>query len=254
MGFQEALAQAQANGFAEADPANDVEGKDAAYKLAILAGIAFHSRIDPDSIYVEGITNVTPEDINYARELGYVIKMLAVGEDLNGGLALRVHPSLVPATHPLAAVLDEFNAVFLEGDAVGEVMLYGRGAGSLPTASAVLADVIEAAGRINSSEQGRVAEVDYRSRPVTPAEALTSRFYLRLQATDRPGVFADLATAFGEEEVSLDMIIQKQSREGIAEIVLVTHNVLEKYFNRALVRIDELETTKGISSVFRVLG
>ncbi|HHX86865.1 MAG TPA: homoserine dehydrogenase [Firmicutes bacterium] len=253
MGFQEALAQAQCNGFAEADPANDIEGKDAAYKLAILGGMAFRSRIDPRSIHVEGIKSVTPEDIFYARELGYVIKLLAVGEDLNGGLALRVYPSLVPVTHPLAAVMYEFNAIFMVGDSVGEVMFYGRGAGALPTASAVLADAVEAAGCIKSKREDRVAEIGYQAKPVIPAEALTSRFYLRLQAIDRPGVFADLATSFGKEQVSLDMIIQKRSEGGIAEIVLVTHNVLEERFNRALSRIRELGTTKQVNSVFRVL-
>ncbi len=253
MDFQEALIRAQQNGFAETDPANDIEGRDAAYKLAILAGMAFYSRIDPRSIHVEGIKNVAREDICYARELGYAIKLLAVGEDLDEGLALRVHPSLVPATHPLAAVLYEFNAIFMVGDSVGEVMFYGRGAGSLPTASAVLADVTEAAGYIKSGQKARATEITYQSKPVIPVEALISRFYLRLQATDRPGVFADLATSFGEEQVSLDMIIQKRSMEGIAEIVLVTHNVLEERFNRALLRIKGLKTTRGVNSVFRVL-
>lgn len=253
MNFQEALEQAQLSGFAEADPANDIEGRDAAYKLAILAGMAFHSRVDSGDILVEGIKDITPEDICYARELGYVIKLLAVGEDLDEGLALRVHPALVPETHPLAAVLYEFNAVFMVGDSVGEVMFYGRGAGALPTASAVLADASEAAAAIRLKCEIPVTEVDYQDKPVIPAESLTSRFYLRLRAIDRPGVFADLATSFGKEQVSLDMIIQKRSLEGIAEIVLVTHNVLEEHFNRALLRIRGLETTKEVHSVLRVL-
>ncbi len=253
MNFQEALEQAQLSGFAEADPANDIEGRDAAYKLAILAGMAFHSRVDSGDILVEGIKDITPDDICYARELGYVIKLLAVGEDLDEGLALRVHPALVPETHPLAAVLYEFNAVFMVGDSVGEVMFYGRGAGALPTASAVLADASEAAAAIRLKCEIPVTEVDYQEKPVIPAESLTSRFYLRLRAIDRPGVFADLATSFGKEQVSLDMIIQKRSLEGIAEIVLVTHNVLEEHFNRALLRIRGLETTKEVHSVLRVL-
>ncbi len=251
--FQQALAQAQANGFAEANPANDLEGRDAAYKLAILAGLAFHSRIDPASIHVEGITNVTSEDICYARELGYAIKLLAVGEELKEGLALSVHPALVRETHPLAAVFDEFNAIFMVGDSVGEVMFYGRGAGALPTASAVMADVLEAALIIKSGGESRVMEMGYQRKPIIPVGDLNSRFYLRLQACDRPGVFADLATSFGDEQVSLDMIIQKSSIEGIAEIVLVTHNVQEACFNRALSRIKALETTKNVNSVFRVL-
>jgi homoserine dehydrogenase len=251
--FQEALAEAQARGFAEADPANDLEGRDAAYKLAIIAALAFRRRIAVEDIYVEGIAGVAAEDIRYARELGYAIKLLAVGEELLQGLALRVHPTLVPATHPLASVLHEFNAVYVVGDAVGEVMFYGRGAGAMPTGSAVVADIIDAARTMRSRIKDGIMETTFAPASVLPVSRLVSRFYLRLQAQDRPGVFAALATAFGEEQVSLDMIIQKRSEAGTAEIVLVTHDVIEERFNRAMQRIEACEAIETVNSVFRVL-
>ncbi|HOL16935.1 MAG TPA: homoserine dehydrogenase [Bacillota bacterium] len=254
MTLDEALARARALGFAEADPSSDLEGRDAAYKLAILASLAFHRRISLPQIHVEGIGSVTREDIRYARELGYTIKLLAVGEQLPEGLCLRVHPALVPLEHPLASVMNEFNAVFIEGDAVGEVMFYGRGAGSLPTASSVLADVLEAGRCLRCQVDNGVLENNYREATVLPMDALVSSFYLRLQVQDRPGVFAALANAFGDEQVSLGLIIQKRSENGIAEIVLVTHDVVEERFRKALQRIMEHPAVQPGHSVFRVLG
>ena len=254
MDFDEALALARELGFAEADPAGDIEGKDAAYKLAILAGLAFSSRVNPADIFVRGISSVTREDICYARELGYAVKLLAVGEQLERGLALRVYPALVPRDHPLAAVLHEFNAIFVEGDAVGEVMFYGRGAGALPTASAVLADIVDAVRCIRSRLENGVVETSFKATPVLPVDVLTSRFYLRLLAQDRPGVFGSLACAFGDEQISLEVIIQKRSVGGIAEIVLVTHDVVEERFNRALQRVMRLPPLEPAHSIFRVFN
>lgn len=254
MPLLEALAKAQSLGFAEADPANDLEGRDAAYKLAILAGLAFHSRIDLKDIHVEGIGGVTPEDICYARELGYTIKLLAVGARLEGGLGLIVHPALVPLEHPLASVINEFNAVFVEGDAAGEVMFYGRGAGAAPTASSVLADVVEAVRCLRAQVESGVLEQSFKEEPVVPIRSLSFSFYLRLLVQDRPGVFAALANAFGDEQVSLDLIIQKRSEKGIAEVVLVTHGVVEERFQRALERIRRLPVVEPRYSVFRVLS
>ncbi|HSW35352.1 MAG TPA: homoserine dehydrogenase [Candidatus Limnocylindrales bacterium] len=254
LGLQEALSEAQALGFAEADPSDDIEGKDAACKLVILAGLAFDSRADIERVYVQGIDGVTDEDINYAREIGYTVKLLAIGELLPEGLALRVHPTLVPDTHPLASVKHEFNAVFIEGDAVGEVMFYGRGAGAMPTASAVLADVVEAVRCIRYQLPDGAIETTQRKVAHMPVTALTTSFYLRLLAQDRPGVFAALATAFGDEQVSLDMIIQKRSTEGTAEIVLITHNVLEETFNRAMEKIKQIPAVKQSPGVIRLLG
>lgn len=254
MPFEEALAKAQSLGFAEADPSSDLEGRDSANKLAILAGLAFNSRIDLTEIHVEGIGGVTPQDLCYARELGYGIKLLAVGEQLKQGLALRVHPALVSLAHPLASVFYEYNAVFVEGDAVGEVMFYGRGAGAMPTASSVLADVVEAARCLRSEVENGYPENSFKAAPILPLDSLTSSFYLRLQVQDRPGVFAALANAFGDEQVSLGLIIQKRSEGGIAEIVLVTHDVLEERFGRALQRILSLPAIEKTHSVFRVLA
>ncbi|NLC51239.1 MAG: homoserine dehydrogenase, partial [Firmicutes bacterium] len=168
MDYAAALSEAQAKGFAEADPSNDLEGKDAAYKLAILSSLAFSTQVSMENLQVEGITGVTQRDILYAKELGYVIKLLAVGEDRGDGLSMGVHPTLVPDTHPLTSVYYEFNALFVEGDAVGEVMFYGPGAGELPTGSAVVADIIDAARAINHAVEDGVHEVSFNRRPVLP--------------------------------------------------------------------------------------
>lgn len=251
--FDEALAEAQAKGFAEADPASDVEGRDASYKLAILASLAFSSKIELTDIYVEGISGVKLRDIRYAQELGYTVKLLAMGEETDGRLKLRVHPTLIPTCHPLAAVANEFNAVFLVGDAVGEVMFYGRGAGSLPTGSAVCADIIDAARCIKNEVQNGIVEATFGRKAVVPMAEQQSRFYLRLKAKDEPGVFAKLATAFGEAKVSLDMIMQKRSEAGTAEIVLVTHGVSEGYFANAIQKLESVSAIRSINSILRVV-
>lgn len=251
--FTVALDKARVLGFAEADPTSDLEGLDAANKLAILSRLAFNSSVNLDDIYIQGIRSVTREDICYARELGYAIKLLAVGERLEEGLAMRVHPTLVPLDHPLASVRHEYNAIFIEGDAVGEVMFYGRGAGAQPTASSVLADVLEAARHHVSQVGIDIGENNFRNLPALPVTALTARFYFRLLAEDRPGVFAALATAFGEDRVSLDMIIQKRSERGMAEIVLLTHDVLEEQVNRALIRVMDIPAIQKELSIIRVL-
>ncbi len=253
MNLQEALLEAQKLGFAEADPTNDIEGLDAVYKLAVMAGLSFGKSIAPDRIYVQGITNVTHEDIAYARELGYVIKLLAIGEKMPDGLALRVHPTLVPFHHPLASVHNEFNAIFIEGDAVGDLMFYGKGAGAMPTATAVLADVVEAARAAANGVDSIVMEKLEREEKLVPITELRFQYYLRLLAEDRPGVFAALATAFGNEQVSLDMIIQKRRFGNLAEIVLVTHDVEESSFNRALDQVMQVEAVKPEASVIRLL-
>ncbi|HAA38103.1 MAG TPA: homoserine dehydrogenase, partial [Firmicutes bacterium] len=251
--FAEALAEAQAQGFAEADPSSDIEGRDAAYKLSILASLSFASQIKIDDVYVEGITDVKLRDIHYAQELGYAVKLLAIGEEAAEGLKLHVHPTLIPLEHPLAAVQNEFNALFIEGDAVGEVMFYGRGAGSLPTGSAVCADVMDAARVLKNEIENGVLEATFTEKPVIPMEEQHSRFYLRLKAVDEPGVFGKLATVFGDAAVSLDRIIQKRSVEGTAEIVLVTHDVKEGRFREALNVLREMPAIRSINSVLRVV-
>lgn len=253
MDFKTALAEAQAKGFAEQDPSNDIEGRDAAYKLCILSGLAFNSRVSIEDVSIEGINGISKRDIFYARELGFAIKLLVIGEQLEAGLALKVHPTLIPLTHPLTAVLYENNALFVVGNAVGEVMFYGLGAGGLPTGSSVVADLIDVARNINHQVENGIMEMDFQDKKILPTEELVSAFYLRLQAKDQPGVFASLATAFGDEGVSLDMIIQKRNVEGQAEIVLVTHAVEEKHFNAAVTAIQRFPTINGIDSIFRVI-
>ncbi|NLC11375.1 MAG: homoserine dehydrogenase [Firmicutes bacterium] len=252
MDFDSALAEAQAKGFAEKDPSSDLEGWDAAYKLAILARLAFDSAIDIDDVHREGISMVDIRDIQYAKELGFTIKLLAIGEDLEKGIALKVHPTLVPLNHPLASVNHEFNALFVEGDAVGEVMFFGRGAGEMPTGSSVVADLMDAAREIKLGDKSPSLQPSEK-RNILPVSELVSPFYLRLQATDEPGVFGYLATVFGGENISLDMIIQKRSEGGIAEIVLVTHAVQEKKLEAALNKVHKFAAIERVASVYRVI-
>ena len=251
--FAEALAEAQAKGFAEQDPSSDVEGKDAAFKLAILASLAFNSKVNIADIYTESITEISVRDIMYAEELGFVIKLLAIGEESNTGLSLRVHPTLVPKDHPLASVQNEFNALYVEGDAVGEVMFYGRGAGALPTGSAIVADIIEVVRNINHEIENGIIETTFPEKPIVPMKDRISRFYVRMKAKDEPGVFGSVATAFGEEQISLDMILQNRRDYNVAEIVLVTHDVSEERFYRALDKIEKLGSIRNLSNVMRVL-
>ena len=250
----EALKEAQEKGFAEADPSSDIEGRDAAYKMVVLAKLAFGASVPMDKVYMQGIESVSAEDLLYARQLGYTIKLLAVGERFGDGLSLRVFPALLPLKHPLAAVYYEYNALFVEGNAVGEVMFYGRGAGAMPTASAVSADIIAAARLLRYGSKGDIQNIPMKKMKIISGDEMVSSFYLRLQAYDRPGVFASLATIFSAENVSLDMILQKRSDNGIAEIVLVTYDVKEACFFEALNCVKQMPSISSINGVFRVIG
>jgi homoserine dehydrogenase len=251
--FDTVLAEAQAHGYAEADPASDVEGHDAAYKLAILASIAFESDIDVAQVYREGITRITPEDLQYAKELGLVVKLLAIAKSDRGLVEARVHPTMIPASHPLASVADVFNAVFVQGDAVGDLMFYGRGAGSLPTGSAVVADCIDAAQNLR---RGVSMPINGQRRPcvVRPIEDTSSRFYINTRVVDRPGVLAAIATVFGQSDVSIESVIQKGQREDPVGLVFVTHRVVERNVRAALERIGRLPVVRDIANVIRVEG
>jgi homoserine dehydrogenase len=250
--FQDVLDEAQAKGYAEADPTNDVEGFDAARKIAILASIAFNTRIALKQVYVEGITRITAEDIKYACELGYVVKLLGIAKDTPSGVEVRVHPVLLPESHPLAAVNDVFNAVFVKGDAVGETMFYGRGAGELPTASAVTADVIDAARNIVHQVQGIIGCTCFDEKTVKPMGEVRTRNYLRLRVVDEPGVLAQIAYLFGENQVSLATVLQKETVEGKAELVLVTHEVAEQNLMQALEGFRKLAVVEEVCNVIRV--
>ncbi len=254
LSLEDALSEAQRLGFAESDPTNDVEGLDAAYKLVIMANLAFGKKADFDQVHIEGIKGVTYEDISYAREIGYSVKLLAIGEDLPEGLALRVHPALVPLEHPLSSVLNELNAVFIESEAAKELMFYGPGAGAMPTAAAILSDVVEAARCIRFNVANGVVESELQETGFVPIGALEARFYLRYLVEDRAGVFASLANAFADEEVSLDMVIQKRRVGDLAEVVLVTHEAREDAFRRALEKVTDISAIKANPSIIRLLN
>jgi homoserine dehydrogenase len=250
--FQEALAEAQTLGYAERDPTADVEGFDAAAKAAIIATIAFGAQVVAGDVYREGISELTDQDIVSARELGYVVKLLAIAEELEGDIAVRVHPTMVPTNHPLAAVRDSFNAVFIEGDAVGELMLYGRGAGGLPTASAVLGDVIDAAKNLVSGGRGATIGALTR-RHVRPIDEVESQFYLQMEVADRPGVLAAIATAFGARGVS----IKSMQQVGIgadARLIFITHRAREADLRATMHDLRDVDAVHRVGSVLRVIG
>ncbi|OAT86402.1 homoserine dehydrogenase [Desulfotomaculum copahuensis] len=250
--FEHALQDAREKGYAEADPAADVEGVDAARKLAILASIAFNSRITVHDVYVEGITRITARDIAYARELNYVIKLLGIAKETADGVEVRVHPTFIPVGHPLAAVNDVFNAIFIRGDAVGETMFYGRGAGEMPTGSAVAADLMDAARNRLHHVPGLISCTCFEQKPLKPTGLVESKYYVRLQVADRPGVLASIAYAFGDKEVSLASVLQKHTDGEKAEIVLVTHRVREQNFQDALRLVERLSSVDEVSNFIRV--
>lgn len=253
MGFDEALKKAQELGYAEADPTADIEGLDAARKVAIMASIAFHSKVVLDDVYVEGITKLTENDITYAKEMGYTIKLIGMARNDADGIEVRVHPMLIPSTHPLAAVNDSFNAVFVHGDAVDDVMFYGRGAGEMPTASAVVGDIMDIARNIQFNCKGRIRCTCYQELPIKSINDCLSSYFIRMQAVNRPGVLAAIAGAFGECNVSIAQFIQNDpSENGEAEMVLITEGVREEDFRKAVAALKEMPILKEISSVIRV--
>jgi len=246
------VAAARARGFAEADPTEDIEGHDAAAKLAILASLAFDCQITADRVYREGIGSITPREIAYARELGYAVKLLALGEDRDGAIDVRVHPALLPLAHPLAAISDERNAVLVKGEAAGSVVFSGPGAGGPPTAVAVVSDIIDAARNLRRGGGGRILLPSFASRPIHPISDLTIPYFFAMQVTDRPGVFAKVAAVFGEESVSISSIVQK-SRGAIADVVLLTHEAQEAAVRRVTNRLRTMEVVGGVDSVIRVV-
>ena len=251
--FADVLAEAQALGYAEADPTADVEGHDAAAKCAILASIAFNARVVADDVYREGISGVTPEDLEYARRLGYVVKLLAIaemGEDER--IAARVHPAMIPASHPLASVRDAFNAVFVEGGKVGELMFYGRGAGGDPTATAVVGDLVSVARNQLAGARG-VGCTCFLERTIRPMAEMTGQYYLLLRVDDRPGVLAEIASVLGRNDVSIKSVWQEGTGEA-AQLVFITHRATEGSFQRAVDELRGLPAVEEVRSVLRVAG
>lgn len=250
--YDTVLKEAQAKGYAEANPAADVEGKDAARKIAILASIAFNSRVKFEDVSMEGITKITPKDIQHAGKLGYVVKLLAIGKESDAGVDVRVHPVLLPKTHPLASVNGVFNAIFVKGYPINEAMFFGPGAG-FPTASAVVSDIIEISKGIQTNSVGHFGCTCYNEKPICPIEETVSSYYIRLLVDDMPGVLGAVATAFGDAGVSLHSVAQTNSAvENHAELVVVTHKVKHKNILVAQEALKKLSAVDEISSLMRV--
>ena len=251
MGFEEALAKATELGYAEADPTADIEGLDAGRKVAIMASSAFHSRVVFDDVHVEGITKITAQDIKYAKEFDSVIKLIGIARNTPEGVEACVYPMLLSEEHPLASVRNSFNGVFVHGDAVDDVMFYGRGAGEFPTASAVMGDVIDVVRNIVCGCTGRITCTCYRDTPVKKFDDIRNKFFLRMQVDNQPGVLASIASVFGAHKVSINKVVQKIVTDGIAELVIVTDAVKEYHMQNALDHLLCMKTVKEISSVIR---
>lgn len=254
MEFSDALALATRLGYAEADPTADIKGYDAGRKMAIMASIAFNSRVTFDDVSTEGITSISAKDIRYARELGCVIKLLGLARNTEDGIEVRVQPMLLPENHPLASVNDSFNAVFVRGDAVGDTMFYGRGAGEMPTASAIVGDVFDIVRNICYGCTGRISCTCYKELSVKKPDDMESRFFLRLHVDDRPGVLASIASVLGNNNVSIAQMIQKNKDGDLAEIVVVTSGVREGNFNDAMLIIEGMSAVHKVSAIIRVYG
>ena len=252
MDFGEALQLATDLGYAEADPTADIEGYDAGRKLAIMASIAFHTSVTFDDVFTEGITKITAKDMRYAKEMGCSIKLLGIAKNTETGIEVKVHPTMIPENHPLAAVNDSFNAVFVHGDAVDDAMFYGRGAGALPTGSAVVGDIMDVARNMLFHCNGRIGCSCYKNLPIKQIGDTTSRYYIRMRLEDRAGTLAAMAGVFAENDASIAILLQKETIENDAEIVVVTHEVAEKKFMDAIKEFSSMEMVKEISSIIRV--
>jgi homoserine dehydrogenase len=250
--FDAALHQAQELGYAEADPTADVEGFDAAAKCAILASIAFNARVSAPDVYREGIGSVSAEDITYAARLGYVVKLLAIAELEDDSIAARVHPAMIPSSHPLAAVREAFNAVFLEGPHIGQLMFYGPGAGGEATATAVVGDLVTVARNLISGARG-VGCTCFLERRMRPMDDMEGQYYLLLNVQDRPGVLSEIAAVFGDNGVSIRSMWQEGTGEE-AQLVFITHRAREGAFQKTVRGLEELASVREVRSILRVEG
>lgn len=251
--FDEVLAEAQAHGYAEVDPTSDIEGFDAQYKIAILSSIAFTSRINVNDVYVEGITKVSARDIEFADELGYVIKLVGIGKRVDDNrVQVRVHPTLLRKDHPLAATNDVYNAVFVKADSVGDVMFYGRGAGSGPTGSAVVGDIMDVCRNLRFGSTGRISCTCYDRKEVVPIEEVVSRHYLRMIVKDQPGVLANTARVFGEFDINIEAMVQKAPPGTETVIIWLMHETPSSSIMQALEEIRKLPQVVEVSNWMRV--
>jgi homoserine dehydrogenase len=250
--FADALEEAQALGYAEPDPTADVEGFDAAAKAAILAGLAFHTRVTAAHVYREGISGVTPADIASARTLGHVVKLLVICEQSKAGVSVRVHPAMIPRSHPLAGVREAYNAVFVEAASAGRLMFYGAGAGGVPTASAVLGDIVAVARNRRASTRGPEATT-YADLPVLPMGQALTRYHVALDVADRPGVLARVAESFARHDVSIKAVRQEGRGED-AQLVLVTHAAPDASLAACVADLGTMDVVRAVASVMRVEG
>ena len=255
LAYDVALKEAQELGFAEADPTADVEGYDAAAKAAILASLAFHMRVSLDDVYREGITEITPYDVEAASVSGHVIKLLAIAERADDGVYVRVHPSLVPLSHPLANVRGAFNAVFIEAEAAGELMFYGQGAGGVPTASAVLGDIVSVARHLALGGKGP-RESNYIDLPVLPMTAVRTRYQIRLEVQDQTGVLAKVAAIFGAHQVSIESVRQPSRSPDVPfpQLIISTHEAVEADLDATVKEIRTCDVVNAVLSVLRIEG
>lgn len=255
--FADVLAEAQALGYAEADPTFDVEGIDAAHKLTILASLAFGIPLQFEKAYTEGISKITREDVQYAEELGYRIKHLGVSRRTENGVELRVHPTLVPESALLANVNGVMNAVLVDGDAVGQTMYYGAGAGAEPTASAVVADIVDVVRTLTADRDNRVPHLAFQpselsDAPVLPVEEIETAYYLRMQALEQPGVLAQVTNILGEKGINIEAVIQKETHEEQVPVIILTQRVQEQKMNEAIAEMEALDAICGAVTRIRV--
>lgn len=250
--LSEVLSLAQQKGYAETDPTADIEGLDAARKIAILASIAFNTRVTLDDVYVEGITKISSRDIEYAKELNCTIKLVGLAQETNGQVEVRVHPMLLPLHHPLAKVDDIYNAVYVEGDAVGDVMFQGLGAGAMPTASAVVGDILQVGKNIVRDVSPRDNCSCYQKKQIIGIGDTYDKYFIRMTVADRPGVLAQIAGLFGDNDVSIDSVIQKKYCEGKADLVLITEKVQDRNLKKAIEQIKGLESVHALENLIRV--
>jgi len=250
--YEDVLADAQALGYAEADPTADVGGHDAAAKCAILASLAFDSAVHGDDVFREGIESVTAVDIGVADRLGYVIKLIGIASESEDRVAVRVHPTFLPKDHPLASVRDSYNAIYVEAEAAGELMFYGRGAGALPTGSAIVGDVIDVARNLLQTARG-ATESQHRAKPIRPMGELSTRYYVLLDVDDQAGVLAEVAQTFGQHDVSIAQVWQEDT-DGSARLVLITHRALEDDLRATVDALNRIDSVRRVTSVLRVEG
>ncbi|RJP24171.1 MAG: homoserine dehydrogenase [Candidatus Abyssobacteria bacterium SURF_5] len=256
MGFERALKEAQKKGFAEADPTLDIEGYDSAHKLAILASIAFNSRIDLADVHVEGISGITLEDVAHAEEFGYVIKLLAIAKLAGEQIEVRVHPTLVPKDSLLASIRDEYNGLLVHGDVVGTTMYYGKGAGKFPTSSAIISDLVDIGKNMSFKSPVRTQPFTYANNlSVKNIEDITSLYYIRFTALDNPGVLGQVSGVLGKHGISIASVIQKvQHRGKRVPVVMMTHEAVERDVRRALSEIDKLDSIEAKSALIRIIS